>query len=181
MVCNGPNWCPVGNMLRQGEKTGKTVLSDLQTFFVTNRHLKNLVREPIFPLSQFEHTFYFAVSVCFLCTNMSIWRRKNFIVCIYAVILIFLLSSKQVVYKMSVSHANKLWKYTMYLILFEYYWFWIIIFLQKLSFQPNKFKKFICNMRQEIQNRCKKVSVSHKMFAPIPSLEFYPWGANLNI
>ena len=44
---------------------------------------------------------------------------KNCMVCIFAVILIFLLPSNHVVDKMSVSHANEIWKYIMNLILFQ--------------------------------------------------------------
>ena len=42
--------------MKHGKKKtgGKTDIS-----FVTNRHLTNLVWEPIFPLSQFEHIFCF--------------------------------------------------------------------------------------------------------------------------
>ena len=40
-------------------------------------------------------------------------------VCILAVILIFLLPSDHAVDKMSVSHANEIWKHIMNLILFQ--------------------------------------------------------------
>ena len=65
---------------------------------MTYRHLKYLVHEPVFPLSQFEHTFCFAVSVCFFMHKSVHLKGKFLIVCIYAVILIFLLPSDHVVY-----------------------------------------------------------------------------------
>ena len=117
MVCNGPYWCLVDYMLRDGHgtwsKTTKIVvfcvlsilwLTDISC--VTYRHLLKYLNFPYFYLCHFEHIFDFALSVYFLCTNLSIWREKHNI-CIFAVILIFLLPSDHVVEKMSVSHANE--------------------------------------------------------------------------
>ena len=106
-------------------KTCITVFCDLQTFLAGLMHLKILVQEPVFPQPVWTYILLCRISV-FLCTNLSIWREK-FLVCIYAVILIFLLPSDHSVNKMSVSHANKLLTFIMYLILFENYWFFILI------------------------------------------------------
>ena len=84
MVCDGPNWCPVDYMLRNYHGTWskteknrhKSILWLTDVSCVTYRHLKNLVQGPVFPLSQFEHIFCFALSVFILCINLSTWTEK---------------------------------------------------------------------------------------------------------
>ena len=70
-------------IVKHGQKTENR--KNRHQYFVTYRHLNNLFHEPVFPLSQFNHKFCFAVTVCFLCTTLSISREKMFS-CVSAVI-----------------------------------------------------------------------------------------------
>ena len=62
-------------LLSKTAKTGviKYFVTD-RHFCVTNRHLVNLFKWTIFPLSQVEYTFCFALSM-FLCTIIAIWSK----------------------------------------------------------------------------------------------------------
>ena len=84
MVCNGPYWCLVDYMLRNGHGTwSKRTKNRFQSIWwltdiscVTYRHLLNLFKLPIFlPKSVWTHIRFGFISV-FLCTNLSIWREK---------------------------------------------------------------------------------------------------------
>ena len=85
---------------------------------VTYRHLRNLVQWPVFPLSQFEQIICFLLSVCFYAQIASL-GEKNFMVCFFAAILIFLLPVDHAANKMSLNHAKEIWKYILTLILFQ--------------------------------------------------------------
>ena len=84
MVCDGPNWCLADCMLRNYYQTlSKTAKTGVIKYFVTDRHFlrdrqtfAKLFKWPIFPLTQVEHTFCFALSVLFLCTSLAIWSKK---------------------------------------------------------------------------------------------------------
>ena len=114
VVCNGPYWCPVDYMLRNGHRTwskttkiGLRVFCDLQTFLaILTDTWKIRLNCPYFYLCQFEHIFCFALSVYFY-AQIFPFGEKNPMICIFAVTVIFLLPSDHVVEKMSVSHANK--------------------------------------------------------------------------
>ena len=74
MVWDGPNWCQMVYMKRhfhwpwskteENRHIGILWVTDISC--VTYRRLRNLVQKPIFPLSQFEQTFCFALSVFFI-------------------------------------------------------------------------------------------------------------------
>ena len=106
MVCNGPYWCPVDYMLKnchgtwsKTNKKGLQVFCDLQTFFawLTDTCKINL-NWPYFYLSQFEHIFGFDLSLYFY-AQIFPFGEKNHMICIFEVILIFLLPSDHVVKK----------------------------------------------------------------------------------
>ena len=73
---------------------------------------------PYFYLSQFEKLFGFAISVYFY-AQIFPFEEKNHMLCIFAVIQIFLLPSDHVVEKMFVSQANENEKYILYFILLK--------------------------------------------------------------
>ena len=85
MVCDGPNWCLADCMLRNYFQTlSKTAKTGVIKYFVTDRHLLRdrqtflkLFKLPVFPLSQVEHAFCFALSVLFLCIIIAIWCKKS--------------------------------------------------------------------------------------------------------
>ena len=114
MVCNGPYWCLVNYMLRnchrtwsKTTKTGLRVFCDLHTFLVwLTDTCKIYLNCPYFYLSQFEFFFVLTYERIFMHKSFHL-ERKNHMICIFAVILIFLLPSYRVVEKMSVSHANE--------------------------------------------------------------------------
>ena len=129
MVCNGPNGCLADCMLRNCYHTlSKTALKKSvfkyfltdRRFCSTDRHLINLFKWPIFPLSQVEHTLCSAISVFFLCTILAIWSEKSHDM-YFAVILICMLPSDHAVDKMSVSHTNKNEIYMLYFVWFKNY------------------------------------------------------------
>ena len=77
MVCNGPYWCPVDDMLRKGHgtwsKRTKTGLGQ-----VTYRHyLRDYLNCPYFYLSQFEHIFGFALSAYFNAQIIPFGEQKS--------------------------------------------------------------------------------------------------------
>ena len=123
MVYNGPYWCLEDYMLRnyhgtwsKTTKTGLRVFCDLQTFLAwLTDTCKIYLNCPYFYLSQFEHIFGFALSAYFS-AHIFPFGVKNHLICIFAVILIFLLPSDHVVEKMSVSHANENEIYILYFI-----------------------------------------------------------------
>ena len=152
------------NLIKHRKDRHESIL--WQTFLAWPTDTSIFVQEPVFPLSQFEHTFCFALSVCF-CAQICWFEEKNFMVCIFAVIYIFLLPSDHVVDKMSVSHANLIWKYIMYLILFENYWFenyWFLKSYKSLAFHPTNLRNFFATCARKSKQVCKDVSKS-KMFA----------------
>ena len=85
MVCNGPYWCPVDYMLRNGHgtwskttKTGLRVFCDLQTFLAwLTDTCKIYLNCPYFYLSQFEHIFGFALSVYFYAQIFPFGEKKS--------------------------------------------------------------------------------------------------------
>ena len=96
------------------------------------------------------------ISVCFLHKSLHL-ERKKCMRCIFAVILMFLLPSDHAENKISVNHANEIWKYIMTFILFK-----ITDFAEPST---QKVRNLFCTMCKEIKKRCAKVSVSHKMLA----------------
>ena len=78
---------------------------------------KPLFKWPIFPLSQAQHKFGFALY--FFMHKSSHLEQKNRMICIFAVILICLLPSDHALDKMSVNHANENGMYILYFTLFE--------------------------------------------------------------
>ena len=84
MVCNGPYWCPMDYMLRNGHGTWsketknklKSILWLTDIYCAAYRHLLNLFKLTIFlPMSVWTYTWFCLIAV-FLCTNLSIWREK---------------------------------------------------------------------------------------------------------
>ena len=97
-------------------------------------------------------------------------ERKSHMICIFAVILIFLLASDHVVEKTSVSHTN------------ENRWTLLIID----SYNPTKIqpssKSIKINTLHDAPGNPKRyaeVSESHKMFAPLQHNIFYDWKHHL--
>ena len=84
MVCDGPNWCLADCMLRNYDQTkSKTAKTGVIKYFVTeryfcvtDRHLINLFKWAISPLSQVDHTFCFALSVFFYAQFLPFGAKK---------------------------------------------------------------------------------------------------------
>ena len=87
---------------------------------MTDRHFVNLFILHIFPLSQVEHTFCFALSVFFY-AQFLLFGAKNHMICIFAAIMICVLLSDHAVDKMSVGRANENLIYILCYIMFENY------------------------------------------------------------
>ena len=88
---------------------------------MTDRHLVNLFKWPIFPLCQVEHIYSPLPYQCSFMHNSCHLEQKNHMICIFAVILICMLPSDHAVNKMPVGHANENEIYILHFILFENY------------------------------------------------------------
>ena len=153
------------NLVRNRRNRHKSILWLKDISCVTYRHLRNLVQGPIFPLSQYEQMFCFASEVCFFMHKYVHLERKNCMVCIFAVILIFLFAFRSCGSKMSVSHKNKIWKYITNLILFQVTDFCDSHNAAKVYPSTRNIRQVSLKHAPGNPKRFAKVSVSHKMFA----------------
>ena len=87
-------------------------------------------------------------------------------ICIFAVILIFLLALGHAVDKMCVSHANE---NGIYFLHFNFFLIWLMIDLPNPTKNQPSIKKKIVALQNSPENpkTCAAACLSHKMFAPL--------------